>query len=150
MRQHLAFLWFFLRHKWYVFVACYRLGIPLQGLAHDADKLWPDVYPHYFDAWRFATPVPPQAKLRHYRRTRHHWQSWVVLQDDGKAVALPIPDRHRKELIADWEGAAKSTGGKDGTAWYRQYRNSIVLHDSTRAWVEEILRIKGESSERES
>ena len=144
MRQHLAFLRYFFKHKIYVWHAGQRLDVPWWSLLwHDMDKvLCRDEYPHYFNAWRFSMPVPPQAKLRHYRRTRHHWQSWVVLQDDGKAVALPIPLRHRLEMIADWQGAAKVTGGTDGTAWYRQHGDSIVLHDNTRARVEQELGIK--------
>ena len=144
MRQHLAFLRYFFQHKVYVWQAGRRLGVPVLALLwHDMDKVfYRDEYPHYFNAWRFSMPVPPQTKLHHYRRTWHHWQSHVVLQDDGKAVALPIPDRHRRELIADWEGAAKSTGGKDGTSWYLANRNKIILHPQTRIWIEKELGMK--------
>ena len=45
-------------------------------------------------------------------------------------------------MYTNWIGAARVTGGTDGTAWYQQHRDSIVLHDSTRAWVEQELGIK--------
>lgn len=39
MKPHLQYLWYVLRHKWFVFVECCSLGIPLQG----GESPWRDV-----------------------------------------------------------------------------------------------------------
>ena len=55
-------------------------------------------------------------------------------------VALPMPDRYRREMLADWRGAGMAINGKDETAeWYVKNRENIILHPETRAWIEEQL-----------
>lgn len=41
MKAHLAYLWYVLRHKWFVFLECWRLGIPWLGVVHDMSKFTP-------------------------------------------------------------------------------------------------------------
>ena len=147
MRYVLAYMGYLLHHKAAVWRAGRRLGVPVPALLlHDLDKL--GSLSLYANAYHFHVPNPPIVKWRHYRHSKHHFQSWSYVADDGTVVALPIPDRHRREMLSDWTGAALVTGGKDGTSWYRQYRDTIALHPQTRAWVEKILGIKGESSHR--
>lgn len=134
----LAYLAYLCRHKAHVWRAGRRLGVPVLALLlHDLDKLG-SLF-DYANAYHFHRPNPPAVRLRHYRRSKHHWQSYVVLQDDGTETALPIPKRYMLEMIADWHGAAQATGGTDGKAWYREFGGTIALHPQTRAWVEEQL-----------
>lgn len=51
MKTHLRYLWYVLRHKWFVFVECVRLGIPYgthhwygAGRANGAQKAGNDRY----------------------------------------------------------------------------------------------------------
>ena len=39
--KHLKYLCYVLRHKWYVFIECCKLGIPVRGLVHDLSKFRP-------------------------------------------------------------------------------------------------------------
>lgn len=54
-------------------------------------------------------------------------------------VALPMPDKYRREMLADWRGAGMAQGKPDTTAWYKENRDKIILHPETREWVEEEL-----------
>ena len=58
-------------------------------------------------------------------------------KDDGGVEILPMPDKYRKEMLADWRGAGRAQGYGDNTnEWYKVNRNKMQLHPETRAWIE--------------
>lgn len=86
------------------------------------------------------------AWLHHIHNNPHHWQHWVLVNDDPKegTVALRIPHRYVIEMICDWWAFSWS---KDNLYeifdWYDKHKTYMVLHKDTRELVEEILgRIK--------
>jgi len=162
MRAHLQYLWYILRHKWFVFLESCKLGIPWLGLVHDLSKFRLDEwipYVHYFygnyPEWKTMSPGDKSyyhgptkesierefdfAWLLHQKRNRHHWQFWILPEDDGGVKILPMPDRYRREMLADWRGAGRAQGTPDTLAWYTKHRNVLQLHPETRQWIEEQL-----------
>lgn len=131
------------RHKWFVFVGCCKLGVPLRGVLHDLSKFLPDEwfpYAEYFYGKSNCAEVFDLAWLRHQRRNKHHWQYWVLCEDEGATKVLPMPPKYIKEMLADWRGAGRAITGEDNTPeWYSQNRHKMLLHDSTREWIEEQL-----------
>ena len=79
------------------------------------------------------------AWLLHQKRGRHHWQWWVLPEDEGRLKVLEMPDPYRREMLADWIGAGKAQGHPDVVAWYRKHRDKMMLHPETRRWIEERL-----------
>jgi Family of unknown function (DUF5662) len=81
------------------------------------------------------------AWLHHQHRSPHHWQHWVLRNDDGSTVALEMPKRFAAEMLCDWIGAGKAImGAKANTpAWYLKNKEQIMLHPATREWVENSL-----------
>lgn len=75
----------------------------------------------------------------HHKRNKHHYQYWVCLTDQGNTVVCEMPDKYRRELLADWRAASKAYGKISLIEWYTARRDKIVLHDNTRAWLEERL-----------
>lgn len=65
---------------------------------------------------------------------------------DLEGVSLsadPMPDRARREMLADWFGAGRAYD-KDWTPleprkWYEKNKDKMILHPETRAWVESEL-----------
>ncbi|MCI0728857.1 MAG: DUF5662 family protein [Chloroflexi bacterium] len=160
MRDHIAYLRYVLRHKWFVFWECQKLRVPLlQAILHDWHKFLPDEwfpYAHYFyrpdgtprqhrDGTGYYKPTDTgdhdfdYAWLLHQKRGKHHWQWWVLPEDNGGLKVLPIPDRYRREMLADWRGAGRAQGTPDTLAWYVKNKEKMQLHPTTRAWVEEQL-----------
>ncbi|RMG93170.1 MAG: hypothetical protein D6706_15880 [Chloroflexi bacterium] len=159
--KHWKYLQYVLRHKWYVFVECRKLGLPLWvGLLHDWSKFLPDEwipYANYFygsevgisrgrDETGYYKPGESGddafdlAWLKHQHRNPHHWQYWVLIQDDEDTRVLPMPDRYRKEMLADWRGAGRAQGSKISTKeWYLKHRDKMILHPDTRHWIESQL-----------
>jgi hypothetical protein len=137
-----------MRHKWFVFLECLKLGVPLWiAFVHDWDKFLPDLWFPYTNAI-FATDVAQrqrwsvaftQAKMIHQHRNKHHWQFWVFIDDCGKIDCLPIPDVYRREMLADWRGAGRSLGKSDLLGWYADCHATMQFHPETRAWLEHQL-----------
>jgi len=78
------------------------------------------------------------AWLLHQKRNRHHWQFWVLPEDDGGVKILPMPHIYRLEMLCDWWGASMAQGyhGKSKT-WYESNKHKMQLHPDTRQWIEE-------------
>jgi len=57
----------------------------------------------------------------------------------GSLKVLPMPDRYRREMLADWRGAGLAQGTPDTVKWYKANRDKMQLHPETRAWIEERL-----------
>lgn len=157
MRAFRGYARYVLRHKWFVFLGACQLGIPWLGLIHDLSKLRSDEWRPY-QQFFYGRGAPPRcdkvgyykptdtgdaafdrAWFLHQKRNKHHWQWWVMPLDDGGDKALPMPERYRREMLADWQGAGRAQGKPDTLAWYSAHREQIRLHPETRQWVEERL-----------
>jgi len=161
MRAHLAYLRYVLRHKWFVFVECIKLGIPWRGLVHDWHKFLPGEWFPYVRFFYHPDGTPKQRRdetgyykptdtgdaafdyawLLHQKRGKHHWQWWVLPEDEGGIKVLPMPDKYRREMLADWRGAGRAQGKPDTRRWYEANKDKMQLHPETRAWIEEQLGI---------
>lgn len=160
------YLWYLAKHKWYVAVECFKYGLWWQAIVHDWSKFLPDEFGPYAEFFygnkqkteywdnggpmsEYVVPYGTYVKerfnfawLKHQNRNPHHWQYWMILLDDGGQFPLPIPDKFRKEMLADWRGAGRAIHGKDDTRkWYLTNRHNIKLHTETKAWVEKELKI---------
>lgn len=148
MKRHWKYLKYVLRHKWYVLIEGRKLHVPIwQLILHDWSKFLPSEWFPY--ARTFYTQdgknhyQPGESFLvawnHHEKRHKHHWQYWVLVMDSGDMVPLPIPDRHRREMLADWRGAGRVLGKSDTAAWYLANKDAILLNPKTRRWVEQSL-----------
>ncbi len=152
MRRHLQTLRYLLRHKWFVFIECRSLRVPLWiAVFHDWDKFLPSMWLPYARAHYAPNGTPcfapsnafNQAKMVHQHRNKHHWQFWVFINDCGEIECLPIPDVYRREMLADWRGAGKSLGKPDLLGWYGACRETMLFHSETRAWLETQIGYQG-------
>jgi hypothetical protein len=148
MRRHWNYALYLMRHKWYVWQECRKVGAPLwNALIHDGSKFLPDEWLPFARCYyapdgrsRFQPDGPfAVAQMRHRQRNKHHWQAWVYIDDCGAVEALPIPEAFRREMIADWRAAARSSGKTDLLGWYRGCRETMILHSETRSWIDREL-----------
>lgn len=116
--------------------------------AHDASKNEPDeyeAYDNYFYGHNRSFDVVNkfnQAWLKHIHRNPHHWQHWVLINDDKKegVILLDMPDVYIIEMICDWWSFSWNQGKLDEIfKWYDEHRLYIKMSDYTRGKVEHIL-----------
>lgn len=158
MIKYWKYLKYVLRHKWFVFLYCLKYGLIWRGIVHDLSKFRPSEFIPY--ARNFYGSYPDELSVpmldvgysgpfksdivaafmvawnHHQKRNDHHWQYWMLTWDRGNTELLPMPDKCRKEMIADWKGAGRALGKPDTMEWYLKNRLNIQLHPETRAWVE--------------
>ena len=118
------------------------------GFAHDQSKSEPDEYEAY-DAYFYGgnrsfkvVQEYRKAWLLHLHRNPHHWQHWVLINDDPKEgeILIEMPVNYILEMICDWWAFSWSKGNlKEIFNWYDEHKNYMKLHPNTRKKVEEIL-----------
>lgn len=143
-----------LRHKWYVFLACLEMRVPLwRALIHDWSKFTPAELPHY-DRQFFGDKGDPRgfarAWLHHQNHNPHHWEHWITRSDhshgesDAVNGCLAMPETYVREMIADWMGASRAyTGSWDMSQWLEENLPRMKLHPDTREKVTELLWVSG-------
>ena len=156
LKPYWAYFCYVFRHKVAVFKECWKLGLFWRGITHDLSKFSPAEFGayarHFYDEKGAKKPFDHQqdtsfdyALNDHLRRESHHWQHWILLHDDGVTKALPIPEKDRLEMLADW----LSFGGYGRLKeWYQRNKGKMILHPETRAWIEVQLGLEEEGSGR--
>lgn len=146
----MKYFWATLRHKWFVFLACLRMGVPLwRAIAHDWSKFTPEELPHY-DRQFFGDKGDPrgfaQAWLHHQNHNPHHWEYWITRSDHSKGASgavngcLYMPETYVREMIADWLGASRAyTGSWNMRDWLEKNLPRIKVHPGTRERITALL-----------
>ena len=83
-----------------------------------------------------------RAWLMHIHRNPHHWQHWVLINDEPKegTILIEMPYPYIIEMICDWWAFSWIKGDlSEMFAWYKDHESYIKLHNNTRSIVEEIL-----------
>lgn len=128
------------------------------GKMHDFSKRYPELYNPY-DAYFYGNERSEEviqkfkyAWLVHIHNDLHHWQHWVLINDQPEEgiVALDMPNNYILEMICDWWSFSWSKGKLDEIfAWYGSHRDYMVLSEKTRDTVEYILsKIKAKLEEK--
>lgn len=156
-----------IRHKAAVFRAGRLLKVPLWLLVvHDWSKFLPSElisYARYFygnyqslaemGVWAREHGIRSKedverdfdvAWLHHQHRNKHHWQRWLLTLDsarsDGRLLALPMPEKYVREMLADWMGASYAyTKQWVMSNWLAQNGPKLQLHEATVQLVHGIL-----------
>lgn len=118
------------------------------GFAHDQSKDEPDEYNAY-DAYFYGNNRSfkvvqdyQRAWLLHIHRNPHHWQHWVLINDDPKEgeIVLEMPYDYIIEMICDWWAFSWAQENLDEIFnWYEEHSKYMKLAPDTRKTVEDIL-----------
>lgn len=82
------------------------------------------------------------AWLHHIHNNPHHWQYWVLINDDPNEgeIAMDMPLNYIIEMICDWWAFSWAKGNLyEIFAWYDQHKAYMKLSENTRKTVEDIL-----------
>ena len=153
MTKHLKYLWYVIRHKWFVFVAGLKVGeIPIWRLIiHDYTKFSKSEWTPYVNKFyggragvEDKTLDPnefKQAWKHHWAHNPHHWEYWTEEYTEPQQM----PDNFAREMVADWMGAGRAINGtwKELPDWYNKTKGTRVLHPSTKRRVEHLLHQMG-------
>jgi hypothetical protein len=152
VNKHIRYLSYVLIHKWYVFVECCKYKeakMIWRGIMHDLSKFSPmewNAYVNYFYGKDNAIDLAINMALlnafdyawnHHQKVNKHHWQYFILKEDNGSFKALEMPDTYNKEMLADWRAAGIAINGYDATVkWYENNKIKMILHENTKKWIE--------------
>lgn len=154
MIKYFRYVYYVLRHKYYVAIECLRRGLFLQAITHDLSKFRLSEirsYAEYFygnssggvkKGDHEGTPIQEAfdlSWLKHQHRNPHHWQHWILQEDSGGVKIMEMPDKYMKEMVCDWIGCGKALGFPDTKGWYEKNKDQMRLHVNTRTKVENLL-----------
>ncbi len=129
-------------------------GIPTFKISmnHDASKYYPEEYSAY-DDYFYGKEGKDQddiavidscfdyAWLHHIHKNPHHWQYWLLFEDEGNIKALEMPRQYVYEMIADWWAFSWRSGNlREIFDWYKAHKRKMKLHEKTKELVEDILK----------
>lgn len=116
--------------------------------AHDQSKDELDEYEAY-DAYFYGNNRSyavvqnyRRAWLLHIHRNPHHWQHWVLINDDPKEgeIVLEMPYDYIIEMICDWWAFSWISGNlREIFGWFDEHKDYMKLGSRTRITVEDIL-----------
>ena len=126
---------------------------------HDLSK-WQDeeykAYDKYFYGKEKTTDVKDAfnyAWLHHIHNNPHHWQHWVLINDDPKEgeIVLDMPYNYIIEMVCDWWAFSWNKENLNEIfTWYDEHKSYMKLSDKTRSTVENILNKMKERLETET
>jgi hypothetical protein len=113
---------------------------------HDLSK-WQDeeykAYDKYFYGKEKTKDVEEAfnyAWLHHIHNNPHHWQHWVLINDDDGTHALEMPEGYVVEMFCDHASFSFKTGNlEEVSKWYKDHKLNMILHKNTRVMYEDIL-----------
>lgn len=134
-------------------------SLMLRLKAHDASKFGSDEYSAY-DSYFYGNDGKGDrseeskrdfdyAWLSHIHSNPHHWQYWVLAEDDPengvngrRFKPLDIPNEFIFEMICDWWTFSWRTGDLyEIFNWWNQHRDKVIMSNSTMEKVEKILEL---------
>jgi hypothetical protein len=117
--------------------------------AHDHSKYSEEEYEPY-DVYFYGRNKSFQviqdfnyAWLTHIHRNPHHWQYWVLMNDNPNEgeIILDMPNNYIIEMVCDWWSFSwKEENLREIFAWYDKHSEYMKLSDKTRKKVEYILK----------
>lgn len=115
-------------------------------LQHDESKFSDEEFIPYREYW-YGDKDDPKVRLdfdyawlHHQHNNPHHWQYWILKNDDEVDCPLEMPKQYVAEMVSDWASFALVSGDLTKfTDWWESHKSHIILHDNTHAYVEYVL-----------
>ena len=155
------------KHKWIVFKLCCKVGLPWRGLIHDLSKysiteFWESA--KFYVGYKSPIQVAREKRLysaawlHHKGRNKHHYEYWLDygFPPDRRITGMKMPKKYVVEMFMDRIAACKvymkESGYHDAAPWeyYDKSKSILLMHDETRALLEEMLMMLAEKGEKET
>lgn len=132
-------------HRKYVRKACFKMGIPIQGLLHDLSKYSLkelSIYKYYTGKGSPHQEARNQlgyspSWIYHFHRNKHHQQFWLEDDENHNWKPIKIPYRYVIEILCDYIGAGKAYNNVLWTTkeprlwWEKKCEGKCLMHEES-------------------
>jgi len=159
LKKFFRYLKYILRHKYFVGRECFKRYLFWQGITHDLSKLSLQEFIPYMNSFSDERVLELRKKenktdtekfllyqvkqafnkawLHHQKVNPHHWQYWIIIEGKDRMTVLDMPECYLEEMLCDWIGAGMAiTGKREVWEWYDKNKDSMILSDYSRSWIE--------------
>lgn len=136
------YLKYVLEHKVNVAIECLKDGLYVHAITHDLSKFRPSEFIPYANFFKeknrakeYKVSDETDANFQkgwcyHQKRNKHHWNYWVSVTRKEEIVAVPMPERHVRQMVVDWKGMSRKFGGT-ARQYYDENKDKMILHKVT-------------------
>ena len=114
---------------------------------HDKSKYFAPEYDSYAE-WFYGEQTQESKKefdlgwLHHQHENPHHWQHWILVNDDEGTYCLDMPKEYLIEMFCDWWAFSwKKNDLFEVFSWYQNHKDNIQLSNISRNQIEDIMHI---------
>lgn len=115
---------------------------------HDKSKYGEEEWKPYLDYF-YPDPVIPSdvvdknfnyAWLHHIHNNPHHWQYWLLQEDEGNLLALDMPEVEVLHMLCDWGSFRYNDDSMHSTReWYENNKKHMKLSENTQKLIEKYI-----------
>ena len=102
---YMRYFSYVIKHRRYIRKISKTMWMYRKVLFHDLSKFHPAEYKYYmrfFSLWdKNIEKEFNVAWNRHQNINKHHYQYWVLIEDNGSMIVLDMPERYIKEMLCD-------------------------------------------------
>lgn len=141
---------YIVEHKKNVGIECLKANMFWHAITHDLSKFLPSEFIPYAKFF-YAKDRSKNYKQSdesdlnfqkgwcfHQKRNKHHWNYWVSVTRKDEIIAIPMPKKYVRQMIADWDGMSRKFGGST-IDYYNENKNKMILHEETVKIIERIF-----------
>lgn len=100
------------------------------GEKDEKGEVYPDVQDRFDEAWN-----------HHQKRNPHHWQYWLLREDDGDFKCIHMDYNYIIEMVCDWWAFSwKQNNLYEIFNWYEENKSKMKMHKNTIRDLEELLK----------
>ena len=82
MNKHLKYMWYVIRHKYYVLIECFKVGLYWRGIMHDWSKFLPSELIPYANFFNGPKPLKRSSDSGYYKPTDTNLDNWKPIGYD--------------------------------------------------------------------
>lgn len=141
------------KHRFLVFIHCFKCGIPFRGLVHDLSKYEPcELFPsakYYNGSYspivneRFDNHLFSNVFLHHTNHNKHHYEYWID-QYRGDLIIRKMPYKYSIEYVCDMISASKTYLKKnfnqaEPLKFFNRFVDGYFMHSMTKEFITILL-----------
>lgn len=149
MKRFLAYFLYIVKHKWRVFIIGKHFKLSLyQRIFHDMSAFSPKEFFEYAHAMftsdgRFSfepNDAFDYAFLLHTKHNKHHWQYWVILDENNDPYPLEMDYEYVLEYVVDLLAIGRIPHrGISVYHFFLENTPRIIMHRNTYCFVRDML-----------
>lgn len=113
---------------------------------HDNSKFDDEEYWDYLNWFYPSEECPKDEKAfniawnHHQKCNPHHWQYWILLEDDfDEPILLDMPLKYIAEMCCDWHSFSLKNPESTAYHWWKDNRKKIKVSDKTAKIIDQLV-----------